>query len=339
MPFNPANWNEQSNRFGDTVVIGNGASIAIDGRLAYPSLYNAAIDNGHLDAQEQQIFEFFGTQDFEFVLRALSHANSINQHLQIEETSTGDAYQSIKASLIETVRGIHPEYADVRDSLARATQFLGHFRSVFSLNYDLFIYWAMMVGNEIANCNRFKDCFVNGSFRTDYQDFRIPIDACDTTTLVFYPHGNLVLVTDMWGNESKLKQNEQDLVRVITESWQIGGDTPLFVSEGGWKRKQSAIGRNYYLQTVVNELAAPKTSVFAYGWNFGEQDRHLVRAIKKSGATLLGISVYTGEGSDPDHFCYETSRQITQQIGGIEVLYFDAADDGLWIHQDAPSEA
>ena len=101
-----------SPNYGECAIIGNGASVAVADTLSYQSLYDAAVNLNQLDRPQQSIFEFFKTRDFEFILRALSHANAINRYLEIHETATADTYGQIKNALIGTVKEVHPDYND-----------------------------------------------------------------------------------------------------------------------------------------------------------------------------------------------------------------------------------
>jgi hypothetical protein len=50
-------------------------------------------------------------------------------------------------------------------------EFLRRFSTVVSLNYDLIVYWAILVSNNKLG-TWFKDCFVNGQFDHDWERFR-----------------------------------------------------------------------------------------------------------------------------------------------------------------------
>ena len=327
-------WKTILANYGECAIIGNGGSIAIASTLSYPSLYEAAVERGQLDGPQQAIFEFFDTRDFEFVLRALSHANAINKHLGIHEATTAATYEQIKNTLIETVRGVHPDYGGAEGHLPAIADFLSRFSTVFSLNYDLLIYWAMMAANAAAGGNLFKDCFKGGHFESNYEYLRRPHGKLPTATLVFYPHGNLALATDMWGTEAKITHVTGGLLDAIIASWELGGSTPLFVSEGDSEKKLRSIRRNSYLNQVYSELSRPRKSVLVYGWGFGQQDSHILAALARAQVSRFGISVHTGAG-DSEHFCYEASRAIhhTRGLQGAHIDFFDSSEAGVWIHK------
>ncbi|WP_041933173.1 DUF4917 family protein [Gloeothece verrucosa] len=67
-------WNKISNKFTDkdsAIILGNGSSRAIHDGFSYDNLYEKAVEQGHITDEEQQIFNYLETKDFEFVLRML----------------------------------------------------------------------------------------------------------------------------------------------------------------------------------------------------------------------------------------------------------------------------
>ncbi len=70
-----------------------------------------------------------------------------------------NSYQQVREALVKTVRKIHPEYDKVADRLPIIAKFMKKFRTVFSFNYDLLTYWAMLVGKDEGD-HEFKDCYI-----------------------------------------------------------------------------------------------------------------------------------------------------------------------------------
>ena len=327
-------WKTISANYRECAILGNGASIALANKLSYSSLYNAAVDRNHLSPAHQKVFQLFNTQDFEFVLRALSYANAINGHLGIVESVTVDTYTNVRDALIRTVKEVHPDHNDVSDQFNRMADFLAPFPTVFSLNYDLLVYWAMMQANDKVGGNLFKDCFKeDGHFEFNYDFLRKPHKTLATSTLVFFPHGNLALATNMWGAETKISQVAGSLLDAITHSWTLSGLTPLFVSEGDSDRKLLSIGRNAYLNQVYSEISVPRSSVLIYGWGISKQDSHILKALGRAGVSRFAISVYTAAG-DPNDYCYQVGRAIrqTQGLEKAQIEFFDAGESGVWIN-------
>ncbi len=141
-------WSDMAEDFRDTLVLGNGASIAIHDHFQYPSLLQKARDEGLITKRLAAVFQKMKTEDFELALRYMSIAEFVNEALGIEDGETQEAYKDIRNALIRTVRKVHPEHEPIKHHLKPAYQFMTRFRTVLSLNYDLLVYWAMMLGTR-----------------------------------------------------------------------------------------------------------------------------------------------------------------------------------------------
>lgn len=314
------------------LLLGNGASIAVANSLHYNSLYDAAKDKGYLTPKVASIFKHFDTTDFEFVLRIISNAHVVNERLAIVEIETKQAYDLVKDSLIKTVRAVHPEHSCVCDDLEQIWKFMAHFRTVFSLNYDLLVYWAIMQAKSKVKANLLKDCFSDQGFDEDFEWLRRPQPPLETATLVFYPHGNLALVADIYGAVSKITAKQTDLVSEVAQSWSLGLTTPLFVSEGEHKDKLQAIRRNSYLNAAYGELSRLPESLVLYGWACAEQDQHILSAISRSEVKRVAVGVYTGD-EDWKHNCYTIRHTLTKSLNIKEsdIQFYDSSAEGIWL--------
>lgn len=107
-----------------TVILGNGASIAVSPSFGYGALLEHAQRAGLLANDVQQLFGFFGTSDFELILRLVWQASNVNRSLQIPDNRTHQAYQNVRECLIQAVRDVHPAYDQVSGQLPSTYQFL-----------------------------------------------------------------------------------------------------------------------------------------------------------------------------------------------------------------------
>ncbi|WP_411182338.1 DUF4917 family protein [Nitrosomonas sp. Is37] len=65
MPFRIHYWNEISHNYRGTLLLGNGASRAVDERFDYASLVEHAFEHRLLTEDVKSLFRFFRTKDFE----------------------------------------------------------------------------------------------------------------------------------------------------------------------------------------------------------------------------------------------------------------------------------
>lgn len=325
MPYVIRRWEEIADDFErGTALVGNGASIAVDGAFGYKALLQEARQRGLLTPQVEDLFRSFDTNDFELALRLVWHATKVNSALQIPDDLTCQVYQDIRQALIETVRAVHPAHADVASRLPSMYSFLKQFSTVLSLNYDLLVYWTMTYGLNVQDQHQFKDCFLDGSFNDDWKRFRGRIRE-QTNTLVFYPHGNLALRRDVLDREGKIHDQGAGLLEAILRTWGTGNYVPLFVSEGTSAQKLSAIQSSYYLSTVYREvIPSLEGTLTIFGWGMGEQETHLLQRLAQANVARVACSVYQGD----QRFCETAFRTLRNHLGEIDVVFFDSASTG-----------
>jgi hypothetical protein len=200
------------------------------------------------------------------------------------------------------------------------------FETVVSLNYDLIVYWAAQHGNNSLG-QWFKDCFVRGTFREDWDTVRAPYGRAEGSTLYFYPHGNLVLARREPSAEGKVSvRNADNLLGEIFIRWEGGDLVPIFVCEGTSDHKVNSIRASSYLQRVYREvMPAIGESLVVYGWSMSAQDNHILESLKRGSIRRVAFSVF---GNDQE-FADAIEERLTA-AGIREVLFFDSTSDGCW---------
>lgn len=332
MPYPIAQWTHIAPNYQQgTILLGNGASMAVSPSFGYASLLEHAQRTGLLADDVNRLFDFFGTSDFELILRLVWHASNVNKSLEIPDHRTHQAYLNVRECLIQAVRNVHPEYDLVSSRLPSMYQFLKEFDTVISLNYDLLVYWTMTYGLNVQDGHLFKDCFLgngaHGAFNDAWQKFREPYRE-RTNTLVFYPHGNLALCRNAVEQERKIHSVGAGLLEAILEAWRSEQVVPLFVSEGTMQQKVSSIQNSYYLATVYREvLTAQRFALTLFGWGIGEHDRHLLQRMRGTGIQRVAVSVFR----DNQGYCNYAYQVIQDDLGPVHIDFFDSESPGCWI--------
>lgn len=323
-------WQDISKDFSDSILLGNGASISINDSFTYKSLKEHAANKGLFDPSIKLLFDFFGTDDFELILRLVWHATKVNEALGITDNETQKAYEHVRDSLINAVQSIHPEHNSVQNQFPAIAEFLSSFKTVLSLNYDLTLYWIMMYAQDLDNGHKFKDCIIHNVFRSDWEGLRKSAHfKYPKTTLVFYPHGSLILARDITEKEHKLVARKGDvLLESILKYWKSGDYIPLFVSEGTSEQKAAAIENSHYLNIVYREvIPSINENLTIYGWGFGEEDTHILQKISQSNVKEIAVSVY---GKDQS-YCDMVTQIINKNIkNNVQIKFFDSESDGCW---------
>lgn len=330
MPYPIMQWGDIANNYHrGTVLLANGASIAVSPSFLYGSLLGHARERGMLAADVGQLFQFFNTSDFELILRLVWQASRVNSALEIQDLRTHQAYVNVRDCLIQVVREVHPEYDQVSAHLPSMYRFLKGFDTVLSLNYDLLVYWTMTYGLNVDDGHLFKDCFLGtGLFDDAWERFRA-LYRERTNTLVFYPHGNLSLCRDDVDREFKVRNGGAGLLEAILQAWRSEQFVPLFVSEGTSQQKVSSIQSSYYLSTVYREvLRSQRRTLTLYGWGIGEHDRHLLKRMCGTGVQRVAVSVFRND----QVYCNYAYQVIQDDLGPVPVEFFDCESPGCWIN-------
>jgi len=328
MTYEIRQWLDIAHDYRATLILGNGASIAVSPSFNYGSLLDHARTSSLMAYDVERLFHFFRTTDFELILRIVWQASNVNRSLDIADSRTHEAYVGVRDCLIQSVQSIHPEFDQVRHHLPAIYQFLKQFDTVASLNYDLIVYWALMHGYDQDDRHAIKDCFgARGQFQDDWRRLRTPIRGQRSATLVFYPHGNLSLCRDSVETEFKVHSNDAGLLQSILMHWRSEEVVPLFVSEGILEQKVAAIKNSYYLSTVYREvLRSARETLVIYGWGLGEQDIHLLRQMRGTGIRRVAVSVYGGD----QIYCNRVVSNIWDALGAVHVEFFDSQSASCW---------
>lgn len=324
-------WNDIKEDFNDGLLLGNGASVAIDRSFSYKSLKKHAIDEGYFTENVQALFDAFHTEDFELILRIVWHAYHVNDALEIDDNKTKEAYEAVRDALISSVRSIHCSHGEAETNFKYIYRFAKEFNTVISLNYDLTFYWLIMYGNDIQDGHIFKDCFTGNSFDDNWPKFRNPIYRQKQCTLFFYPHGNLVFARDKIENEVKIISGDKELLESILTKWKSGSYIPLFVSEGTSEQKIKSIQSSYYLNTVYREVLTDiKDSLVIYGWGLGEHDLHIINRIGLGGTRKFAVSVFPD--GEEEAYCNRVTQVIKDACKNekVEIEFFCTTSDACW---------
>lgn len=330
-------WNDIAEEFKDgSIVLGNGASRAISEKFDYSNLYCEAKKNGFIGL-ETKIFEYFGTNNFEYILRMLWDSLHINHALRNENKLISEAYINVRNSLLKSVKEIHIPHSAVSKYFDSIYNFLMGFQNIVSLNYDLILYWATVYANKNTNLGLwFKDCFISeGYFLQNIDYFRKPypkrVNSAKGFSLIFYPHGNLILMADIDGNERKIKRNHLKLLDKLGDEWDKNDSIPIFVSEGNTELKRRRILDSTYLRFVFYKvLPHLGEKIVFYGWSISDEDIHILEQIAKNPSiNKIAVSVYQNNWSPEND---EKIKEVFYHNQNIEWVFFDAQSEGAWIY-------
>ncbi|MCY7990957.1 DUF4917 family protein [Bacillus haynesii] len=299
----------------DNLLTGNGFSIEFDSNFRYGGLYEYLQTKDFFKLNEQNLFEAFETTNFELVLNSLLKAHTINQTFDKDTDYINKSYQTIKDILIKAVKEIHPEYY-LLDMNKLAWSFNIFKKNIFTTNYDLLSYWALLA---VKNKKQIRDGFLpRDDQKLSFQSNTLE----DHHFKLFYLHGALHLYEDR-GDIIKIRSTQSSLISDITKEYE-SGKFPIYISEGASEKKLEQIKRNSYLSFCYQELLNIDGGITILGQGLNpEYDAHLIDAIKKSGVKQIAYGVYATSDTTKD-FIIETTKKHFGDISDKELLFYDS---------------
>lgn len=282
------------------------------------------------------MFNLLRTFDFEKVIRLLNDIthilSSYTDDSSITEQIRNDA-ESLKEILVETICKKHP---DLPSEIGQAEyescrNFLSNFDRIFTLNYDLLLYWTMMNSlEEIEKKEKFNDGFGKAKDTNDY----VVWNAKNNAT-VYFLHGALhIFDADdeikkfTWINTG---QRLIDQIRVALNHKKF----PIFVSEGTSKEKKTKIFHNAYLSKAYRSFESIGNNLFIFGHSLDQNDSHILSMIYAGKITDLYISIY-GNINDNETVIAnafelrENSIEYRKKGNPLNIHFYDAESAHIW---------
>jgi len=305
-------WDSLSAQTWPTLIVGNGLSINI-----WPDFgYDRLLPKAALSSAASQLFTDLKTSNFEVALEALWHAERVLRALRRPLRQVTDLYADLRAELIEAIHRVHVTWSSVdATTFTQIADTLDDHDLVFTLNYDLLTYWALMDNRTTTNIG---DFFWNHAHTFDTTD----TERTSGRTGLLYLHGGVHLWQDVaTGEAGKWTASRGDLLTGLGHSFRgRQSRQPLVVSEGTSRQKMRVIRRSDYLTHAYGSLVSDAGDTVIFGVSFGTQDDHVVRAINVGGRRKLAISIYPGtrEANTAAMAHYET------KFPGMDLTFFDS---------------
>ncbi|WP_338547105.1 DUF4917 family protein [Pseudomonas benzopyrenica] len=281
------NWNELSREIAhNKILLGNGSSRAIWDNFNYPTLFEEALrlkENPLSDA-DARIFDLIKTTNFEDALFTLSQALKVNSILELPTDGLADRYENIRQALVSAVKSVHISWTQCDPVLDHfASSLLQYKQGVFTTNYDLILYWAVMKRPWIL-----KDLFFSDLTFDPYNT-----NVWEGGTPIYYLHGGLHLYTNSRGLTKKRSRSENPENNLLT----IGDNRhpPLFISEGDSAGKYQQIRKSTYLFHCLSKLLEKKPNeevhLCIFGHGLSAQDSHISAKLALSDFDTISISL------------------------------------------------
>ncbi|WP_421440111.1 DUF4917 family protein [Agrobacterium tumefaciens] len=320
------------------ILLGNGFSIALKPDIfSYGSLYENADFATVPHAAE--VFKALATQDFEAVIRLLVDMAKVLKCYKHTSPEFVDQIEkdaaAIKTILAEAIARNHPDrpYDITNDQYAACRKFLSHFAHIYTLNYDVLLYWALM-HDEVDELNiRCDDGFRHpeGNEEAPYVSWQ---DSNSPT--VHFLHGALHIF-DAGHEITKYTWSKTDIP--IVEQVRSALDEekyPLFVAEGHSHDKLDKIMHSAYLHKALRSFSSISGSLFVFGHSFDDNDDHVLSKIPESRVTDLFVGLYGDPNSASNKriiakaSSFVDFRTESGRRNKLNVHFFDVGTAKVW---------
>lgn len=318
------------------LLLGNGFSIACRPDIF---LYGKLFERANFDdlPKARKVFDALGTNDFERVICALRDFIQISEiytpNTSCErQTALFDA-DTLREVLVRTIASSHPERpSDITTSEYRhCKEFVTHFERIYTLNYDLLLYWTLM-HDEIEPEIKCDDGFRKPE--NDYEAAYVtwePENTRDQT--IYYLHGALHIFDAgvevqkyTWANTgiALIEQIRDALNRNYF---------PLFVAEGASKEKMQRIRHSDFLSKTYRSFQPIQGALFLYGHSLAENDDHILRLIGRGKTVQLFVSIFGDPGTVENKGIVQRAKKLPALRSlkhPLEVYFYSAESAHVW---------
>jgi hypothetical protein len=338
------------------LILGNGFSIGCFPEIFnYSSLYNK-IDFSHMP-ELKKVFDALKTHDFETIIQVLNNSVKVLPFYLPREPNIINSIvthaEELKELLVQTIAENHPRIpSDIQEEkYIHCKKFLSHFLGeatnrgqVYTLNYDLLLYWVLMHESPLLGTPVYK-IRIDDGFGNIEDDFETPYviwggNANTSGQRVHYLHGALHLFDA--GHELKKYTWIRSGVSLVDQTRQSiqNNEFPLFVSEGTSQQKMNKIAHHAYLyhsyKSLVENFKQPGLCFFIYGHSLAENDEHILRNIAKGKFPMLYIGIY-GSPNKPENKLIinqaeklVSARQLKHDNHPLELCFYDSESASVW---------
>lgn len=324
------------------LLLGNGFSISLKPDIfSYGALFDSAdfSSKPHIKG----LFKNLKTQDFEIVIKHLQDAATVLDAYGRSDPALARDFRedaaAIKDALVKAIAKRHPDRPfDIKpEQYIASRKFLSRFDHIFTLNYDVLLYWTMMQSDLDQLTFRHDD-----GFRHPEDDPGAPWVSWQqgNAATVSYLHGALH-VFDAGSEITKYTWSKTD--KPIVDQIRASLDEekyPLFVAEGTSTTKLERILHNAYLHKALRSFEgcqAATAAIVIFGHSLADNDRHVLKCIAKGNCPYLLVSLYGDPSSEANTRIIAAANTLVEERGpaggrrkALEVRFYDAATVKLW---------
>lgn len=326
-----------------SLLLGNGFNLALlrEEGLSYRRLKDGLnsqdfhIQDSIKDELEQE------NNNFETLIRKLEEASRIAGVYGANSAEMNNDAIALRNGLAETISTLHPlqERIVANGASKNCSRFLRKFSSIFTLNYDLLLYWVIL-----SECleRKFKDGF--GRLNPEGPLVWLNRDGQN----IFYVHGALHLYRQNYENFDSdfLLDQSHFIFKIVRENGALldqvvenisNGKYPFTVVEGNQTQKLQTIIENVYLRDCMDNLKRLSGEVYTFGWSASiPEDTHILNALGASKVTKCFFGVRAGCNLVPieEQFYSINAKRSRESRERLELIFYDSDSAPVWTDEN-----
>lgn len=282
-----------------SIVLGNGFGLSFDAATRQNNFnWNSLLDLCDIEVGSK-LHGVLAACQFDFEL-AHQKLNTAIDEIKLYDSESvlirtlEEQIQYLRDQLIIAVQRSHPpsfvqerspESKEELDAIIyNCREFLNGFKNIFSLNYDLLLYWV--------RC--YESNYMGSDFFTGDRDSPLTYSHPNfvKSANFFFPHGAVFIFRE--GNTAtKSRSSKRDPILARVESQIERGLFPMCISEGTGEQKLEKIKMNRYLRDAFHMIRRSEGVIFTFGCSFLDgKDSHIMFEMAMSCAKHIVIGVY-----------------------------------------------
>jgi len=325
------------------LLLGNGFSMSYNPeRFSFTSLLDNAVERGLITRTSPvyKVFTQFDTKDFEEVVKLLETSTKVLKTYgalsKADEKKILDDSKSLKKYLVDVITNNHPdkitEISD--DEFFNSASFIKSFDKVYTLNYDLLLYWSCIKLKSFIESETIKDFNLkttDGFYDPHEQTTDYVVFGNDGASQnIYFLHGGL----HIFDKKSEIIKNTYSRTDKSLKTQTLENLNkniyPIFVSEGTSEQKKAKIIHNAYLNHCYKSLASIGTknsNLVIFGTLLKKNDIHIRKAILKSKVENVYIGVSNkNEAKEFDDFIEQSSKSGKSK----KIYFYDYRTTKIW---------
>lgn len=322
------------------LLLGNGFSIACRPDIfVYSKLFEQA-DFSNLSKSAKDAFKALDTTDFERIIRALNDTATLCEKYDVSAKKSKkmrDDATKLKDILVQTIADSHPERpSDILDEEYTACQtFLSNFSTVYTLNYDLLLYWTHMHHEDDGKMTS------DDGFRTSQDDINVGIESGYVVwepgqsheQNMWFLHGALH-VFDSGVEIQKYTWNRTGIRLIEQTRSALSHDLfPLFVAEGTSREKLERIRHSDYLAKAFRSFQSIQYSLFIHGHSLAKNDEHYLKLIERGKISHVFVGLHGDLDKPNNKMIVSRAMNMRDNRGNrrpLEIDFYDSSSANVW---------